>query len=214
MVAQSNPVGARTPLYDRVNTTALTFDRAAFESGTALIPVYLGAAEPLYVPRSLITAGGDAFHLDLDLSAIDRSTFSSEVSDGRLVIPVIVETAQVTKRRVVRGRVRLHKTVQMETVTVDEPGYVERVEVRRVEVNQPVESAPGIRYEGDTMIIPVVQEVIVVEKRLIVREEIYVTKQQVATRQPTQIDLRRESVSVERFDAEGTRVADDGSSSS
>ncbi|MDX2163314.1 MAG: YsnF/AvaK domain-containing protein [bacterium] len=114
------------------------------------------------------------------------------------ILPVIVESAEVHKRRMVRGRVRLRKSVYVESVRVDEPGYAERVEVERVPINQYVETAPMVRHEGDTMIIPVVQEVVVVERRLMLREEVRVTRHRVETRSPQTIELRREAISVER----------------
>ncbi|NJR12919.1 DUF2382 domain-containing protein, partial [bacterium] len=47
-------------------------------------------------------------------------------------------------------------------------------------------------------IIPVVEEVIVVEKRLRLREELRVTKQRVEDHTPQQVILRRKEVTVDR----------------
>ncbi|MGI8743084.1 MAG: DUF2382 domain-containing protein [Bryobacteraceae bacterium] len=48
---------------------------------------------------------------------------------------------------------------------------VERVPVKRM-LDQPVE----IRQEGDTLIIPLMEEVLVVEKRLMLREELHIKR--------------------------------------
>jgi len=52
------------------------------------------------------------------------------------------------------------------------------------------------RYEGDTMIIPILEEVLVVEKRLLLREEIRITRRQSVVRDPQEYILRREEATV------------------
>jgi uncharacterized protein (TIGR02271 family) len=62
----------------------------------------------------------------------------------------------------------------------------EAVDIHRVPVNEYVDEAPPIRYEDDRIIIPVLEEVLHVEKRLLVKEEVVVTKRrtQVTAEQP------------------------------
>ena len=121
------------------------------------------------------------------------------------VIPVIEESAVVTKRVVDRGGVRITKLVHEREETIDEPVWQERVTVERVQVNQPVEHAPAVRRDGDTLIIPILEEVVVVEKRLVLKEELRVTMQRVSRRQPQSVTLRREEAVVERIDARQDR---------
>jgi uncharacterized protein (TIGR02271 family) len=52
----------------------------------------------------------------------------------------------------------------------------EEVTIHRVPVNEYVDSPPPIRYEDDRIIVPVLEEVLVVEKRLLVKEEVVITK--------------------------------------
>lgn len=47
------------------------------------------------------------------------------------------------------------------------------VEVRRVPVNRDVDKAPPVRRRGDLLIVPVLEEVLVIEKRLRLREELH-----------------------------------------
>lgn len=61
-----------------------------------------------------------------------------------------------------------------------------------------IETAPSIRYEGDTMIIPVIKEVIIIEKKLLLIEEVYITKHINTTIEQTNVMLREEEVIVER----------------
>ncbi|CAN5914772.1 hypothetical protein BH24BAC1_BH24BAC1_28920 [soil metagenome] len=113
------------------------------------------------------------------------------------VIPIIEEQVRIEKRVTETGSVNISKRVHQEEVTVDEPIVEEQVEVERVPVNQYVESAPpAVRYEGDTMIVPVLREV--VEKRLILVEEIRITKRQEKTHEPQQVTLCKEEVRVNR----------------
>jgi uncharacterized protein (TIGR02271 family) len=123
------------------------------------------------------------------------------------VIPVIEEQVQVGKRVRETGSVRISKKVHQEEVTVDEPIVQEHVEVERVPVNQYVDIAPpAIRYEGDKMIISVLEEV--VEKRLILVEEIHITKQQEKTHDPQKVTLRKEELRVERISGDPNRTAE------
>jgi len=73
----------------------------------------------------------------------------------------------------------------------------EEVEVEKVAVNQFVESGPEVRYEGDTMIIPVLREVM--EVRMLLVEELRVTKRKVESNDSQELTLRREEVTVERL---------------
>ncbi len=116
------------------------------------------------------------------------------------VIPVIEEHVQVGKKIVETGRVRIIKTVNEEEAHVEAPLLQEEVKVERVPVNQYIEAAPPVRYEGDVMIIPVIQEVVVIEKRLMLVEEIRVNKHQTQTNVSQTVTLRKEEVKIERTD--------------
>lgn len=127
-----------------------------------------------------------------------------------LVLPVIAEQLQVEKRQLVTGGVRVSKVVREEQQTIDVPLLQEDVQVERVPINQVVESAPAVRHEGDVMIIPVLEEVLVVEKRLMLKEELRIVRRSSETSQPQQVTLRREEVVVEQIDAQDAAVADRG----
>lgn len=127
--------------------------------------------------------------------------------EGVMVIPVIEETINVGKREVERG-VRIVKTVRTEDIVVDEPLHREDIDVERVMVNRYVEEPQPIRYEGDVTIIPLFEEVLVVEKRLLLREEIHIIRQQKTIHNPQVYTLRREEVQVERDNESPDREAD------
>jgi uncharacterized protein (TIGR02271 family) len=118
---------------------------------------------------------------------------------GTVKVPVIVEDLEVGKREVVTGRVRVAKQVRQHEEVVDEPLLREEVEVRRVRINEPVDGPVPPRFEGDTMIIPLVEEVLVVERRFVVREEMHIRKRRTEVHDPQRVVLRSEHATVERI---------------
>jgi len=123
------------------------------------------------------------------------------------VVPLYEETVSVEKRRVERARVRVTTTVTEHEEVVHQALEQQDVEVVRVPVNRDVETRPEIRQEGDTTIIPLVEEVLVVERRLVLREEVHVrrTKRTVEAEQP--VTLRSEDVVIERIEQPDGRGA-------
>lgn len=122
--------------------------------------------------------------------------------ETRFSLPVIQEELEVGRRVVETGRVRIARTVTETIETVDQPLLHEFVEIDRVPVGRVVESPPPVRYEDDTMVIPMVEEVLVVEKRLVLREELRVRRRQETVHRPRQVTLRREDLTWDRQDAE------------
>jgi uncharacterized protein (TIGR02271 family) len=114
------------------------------------------------------------------------------------VVPVVEETAVVRKERVAAETVRLHKRVHEEEEVLDVPVQTEAIEVERVPVGRWIDAPAEVRREGDTTVYPVVEEVLVVEKRLRLVEEVRVTRRQETRRVQERVALRREEVVVER----------------
>lgn len=124
-------------------------------------------------------------------------------SDVRVAIPVLQEELQAGARRVDTGRgVRIHKAVSSSPHTVEQVLAHDELEVRHVPVDRVVApaEAPAPRYEGDTYIIPVLEEVLVLEKRVRIREEIHIVRHQRARRHAETAVLRTETVTVTPFD--------------
>ena len=120
--------------------------------------------------------------------------------DASKVIPIIEEELLVEKRVVESGGVTVSKHVHEHEEVIDEPLRQEQVTVEHHPVNQRVETAPSIRREGTILIIPIVEEVLVIEKQLVLKEEIHITMQQTEVRQPQTVKLRREEAIVERLE--------------
>ena len=113
-------------------------------------------------------------------------------------IPVVEEELQVDRRVVETGRVRVAKRIHEDTVDVELPSEHEDVEVRRVAVNRPVDAPVATRQDGDTLIVPVHEEVTVLTRQLVLAEEIHITRRRRTTQATQRVTLRREQVSVER----------------
>lgn len=121
------------------------------------------------------------------------------------VVPVMEEELRVGKRVVETGRVRIHKTVHEHEEVVDEPLMREEYDVERVPIDEFVDGPVGPRHEGETLIVPVLEEVLVVEKRLVVREELRITRKRTEERRPQRVKLLSEEVSVERTETDVAR---------
>lgn len=114
------------------------------------------------------------------------------------VLPVVEEELRVGKRVVETGRVRVTKSVREREELIDMPLLGEEYEVERVPVELFVDEPVGPRHEGETLVIPVLEEVLVVEKRLLVREELRITRRRTEGRDRRRVTLLSEEVSVER----------------
>jgi uncharacterized protein (TIGR02271 family) len=106
---------------------------------------------------------------------------------------------RVTRREVERGGVRVHKRVEEREEVVEQPTYREEVTVERVTLGQPLDTPVTARQEGDTLIIPVLEEMLVVEKRLVLKEEIRITKRRIEEMEQARILLREEHVDIEEL---------------
>ena len=157
------------------------------------------------VPRDLLVPTGEGhFKLSVNLRDYARSSRAEASKDTAkdTVVSVAEETLQVGKRSVTKGVVQLSKRVVERQETVDLPLQQARVRLERVSVNQVVSEAAPVRYEGDTMIVPLYEEVLVVSKQLMLAEEVRITKARTEQRQPQQVTLRRETAELSREAAE------------
>jgi uncharacterized protein (TIGR02271 family) len=119
-----------------------------------------------------------------------------------IVLPVVEERLKIDRQTIETGVLRIHKRVREREEIVKEPVIVDEVEVERVPINRFVDEAPPVRYEGDVTIIPLVEEVLVLEKRLKVTEEVRVFRKQRTMESNQPVTLRSEYVNVERAAAE------------
>jgi uncharacterized protein (TIGR02271 family) len=158
------------------------------------------AGPDIAVPLDLLRKNDDGtYRLRMALSSVSNNP--SEASPDAEVIALHEETLEVGRRTRETGKgLRVSKTVSHTEAIVDEPLQSEAFSVERVARSEIVSEAPPTRQEGETLIIPVIEEVLVVEKRLRVKEEIRITRQRGTTHKPQTFTLRSEHVDTERFD--------------
>ena len=126
---------------------------------------------------------------------------AEEIPPGETVIPVAEETIAISKRQVEVGQVRVSLTTDVEQMVAREMLRGRRVEVERVTVERTLadgEAPPQTREDGGTLIIPVVEEMAVVVKRLVLREEVRLRFVQTEVPFEQEVDVRRQRATVER----------------
>jgi uncharacterized protein (TIGR02271 family) len=156
----------------------------------------------MLVPTALLAAQPDGgYRLPFSIDAAHDTA-----GNARLRMPVTQDALQVGKRVVDTGRgVRLHKTVSEHEQRVDVPLLHDELDIEHVAIGQVVaESAlPRTRYDGDTLVVPVLEEVLVVQKQMLLKEELRITRRRTQVHAPQSVTLRSEQVTPERFDDSG-----------
>jgi len=135
------------------------------------------------------------------MTADTRPPHDRSSDDGDAVIPLHDESVTVGKQRVERSRVRVTTHVSEREEIVREALEHEEATVTRVPIDREIDAPPGIRQEGDVMVIPLVEEVLVVERRLVLREELHIRKNRRTVEIEQPVTLRSEDAVVERVTA-------------
>ena len=100
------------------------------------------------------------------------------------------------------GRLKVARRTLTREAVVDSELLQEEAVVETVPKGHQVSEMPAVRTEGDTTIIPVVEEIIHVEKRLILKEEIHITRRRTAKRFHGTVPLRHQEAVVSRVPSE------------
>lgn len=188
-----------------IRGTLLTTSRFLDDNPHRLVRLEDG--RELLVPKHLLRPQDDGSFLLTapirDLLADERREAPSNVNEGtnfdrETILPVVQEELEVQKRVVESGRIRVNKKVETTESIVDEPLLHQGFEIQKKSVNRIIDEVPTPHYEGDTLVLPILEEVLVVEKRLVLREEVRITPKREEVRDPQTHSLRREHVEVER----------------
>jgi len=130
--------------------------------------------------------------------AVEAVDYMQERKDEHAqVIPLVEETLHVEKREVSTGKVRVRTLVD----TVEEHARAtlseETVEVTRVPIGTVVDKAPSVRVDGDLTVVPVLEEVLFVEKRLVLAEEIHIRRRVKREDVEVPVSLRKQRAIIE-----------------
>jgi uncharacterized protein (TIGR02271 family) len=118
-------------------------------------------------------------------------------------IPLTDEELRIDKVGVITGKVRISTAVARTEEIVRASLAEEIVDVTRVPIGREVSVAPAMRTEGELLIYPVVEEILVVEKRLVLREELHLRRRVIQQNVEVPVTLRKERAVVERVAVDG-----------
>ena len=121
-------------------------------------------------------------------------------------IPVVEERLNVEVRQGEAGEIRLQKHVERFEGTLERQLVRDDVTIERVSVERMVDRPEEPHYEGDIWVIPVMEEVLVVQKRLRVKEELRIHRRQVTEHHRIREELRRVRIDIENDGGDGTRA--------
>ncbi len=125
--------------------------------------------------------------------------------DQDVNVPVREEELTVDKQRGEVGRAAVHKDVVEEQQSVNIPVTHERVEIERVPVDKDLPDA-GVsaqNWQDKDIVMSVMGEEVVTEKRPRVKEEIRIHKEPVTETRQVSDTVRKERVNVEGVDEQG-----------
>ena len=123
-------------------------------------------------------------------------------NDREETLPLVEEHLRIDTRRVTTGRVRIRTQTEVEESTAVAELFGEEVEVTRVAVGEEVTEPPAVRTDGDVTIVPVFEEVLVVEKRLVLKEELHIRRRPTSEIVEIPVSLRRQHAVIDRLGAE------------
>ena len=121
---------------------------------------------------------------------------------GETIIPLLAEEVEVTKETVETGRVQVTRVTHEREQLIDELLNHQTAEVERVQIGQHVDTMPAVREEGDTIVIPIVEEVLVIERRLFLKEEVRVRRVGSTERHQESVTLRHHEAVIKHLPVE------------
>jgi len=109
------------------------------------------------------------------------------------------EELRIGKRAVETGQVRVGKHVETEHVAAPVTLAKERVTVERRPVSGPTSEEVRIGEDGE-IVVPIMEEEAVIEKRAVIKEELVITKEHITETETIETDVRKEQFDVDSTD--------------
>jgi uncharacterized protein (TIGR02271 family) len=139
---------------------------------------------------------------------VPREALSANPGGREVRLPLLEEEAIPEKRLADLGELRIHKFVDTREELIREAVTRDDLLVERVPVNQPLEAPVETRVEDDWLVIPIMEEVLVVQKRLMLKEEVRIRKRQVTETQEVRESVRSERAELEDATVHGVKGLD------
>jgi stress response protein YsnF len=138
-------------------------------------------------------------------TALDTTDLGPTADHSReTVIPLFEEELSVSRRVVPTSRVQVSRVTHSHEHLVDELLERERVEVERVAIDKPIDHMPSVREEGDCLVFPVVEEVLKIERVLVLKEEVRIRRVKGTERYQERVTLRKQEAVVNRLPIDET----------
>ncbi len=130
--------------------------------------------------------------------------------EGKIVVPVIQEEVHADVKPVQTGSVRVTKSVETHDELIEHELRTGHADVKRVQVNRVVDGPQQPYRTGNTLVIPLVSEVLQgCEKQWVLTEEIRITQLEQTETIQQKVPVTSEHVRVERLDAQGNVIHSD-----
>jgi uncharacterized protein (TIGR02271 family) len=137
-----------------------------------------------------------------DASKRDRAAHAGDTADTPReddTLQLLAEDFSVTKEKRETGRVRVSTHTHEREAVVDEDLEREHIEIEKVPVGRRIHAVPDVRREGDTTIVPVVEEVLHVERQLMLKEEVRIRRVRTTERHRERVTLRHQEAVIKRL---------------
>jgi uncharacterized protein (TIGR02271 family) len=134
------------------------------------------------------------------------SEHSSANSTDNLKLTLLAEQLTVEKEAVETGRVRVGKQTHTREVVIDEDLLRESAEIETIPIGRQIFEIPTVRHEGETIIVPIVEEVLHTERRLILKEEVRITRRKTTQQFHDRVTLRYQEAVVTRVQSASEAV--------
>ena len=137
-----------------------------------------------------------------------------ETNPDEVIVPLLAEEISISKEKFETGRVQVSTLTRDHEQLVDELLTNEHVEIERIPIGKAIDARPDVREEADSIIVPVVEEVLVLERRLILKEEVHIRRVRGTERHQERVKLRKQEavvtrVPIEAQDKESSSISED-----
>lgn len=173
--------------------------------------------EPITVPAAAIEAIPSPHEVRLHITRAEAAERGAVWSpDARLAsqhgqelrIPIVEERLHAGVRPVDLGELIIHTTVETEEQAIRQAVTRDDLIVERIPIDREIAAPVAPRHEGEWLVIPIMREVLVVQKRLVLAEEVRIRTRQVTEEQVVRATVRRTAIEIEDATVHGVSMED------
>jgi stress response protein YsnF len=135
------------------------------------------------------------------MAAPEKSEARSALEEN--IIPVLEEKATLTTREVSEGGVRVSTRTDHVEEAIPVTLASEDVDIVRVPIGREVTVPPIVRDEGDSIVVPILEEVVVTQKKLVLKEELHIKRRRTARDVEVSVTRQVQTAVVERLEDDG-----------